>query len=72
MTAHSKSASRLTTYALALAVVTATGVVAGSVWTNANGQQDSSAAKSSTIDIMVLHSRADIASLPVLIVEQLF
>jgi hypothetical protein len=69
MTTHRSSASRLTSYTLAV-VATAVVVVAGSVW--ANGRQHASVAPATGIDVAALLSNAEIATLPVLIVDQPF
>jgi hypothetical protein len=71
MTAFFRSASPRKRYTFAVATV-AVIVVAGSVWAKGNGPQASIVPESARIDVATLHSRVDVARLPVLEVEQPF
>jgi len=71
MTTYTSAKTHLTCCTLAVAVIAGV-VVAGSVWANSNGQPAGDAPGSARIDIAALLSKADIANLPVLNVEQPF
>ena len=70
MTTLSSSKSRLGRHTLAVAAL-AIIAVAGSVWANGSGSQIT-AAESPRVDVAALQSSIDLASLPVLQVEQPF
>jgi len=55
-------------FALVIAVMGAV-AVAGSVWAMGSGQQTAMASDGARIDVWALHTSADIASLPILQVE---